>query len=255
LTALENIMSSQAHIGMNRTGLQTSPIHSKQLLEAETALHPEYTGTAADFADIKVQSITEADPLGSVPPPVSVKGVVKTGAKLLTGVRPQLFLDKLAERAAFERGGTRLYDALILKYQSSDDVPSSISLGDLAHIRADELAHYQLVAEAVRQLGGDPTAQTPSADVVGVQTMGLMQVLNDPRTTFADGLNAMLTAELTDVDAWDLLARLADDIGEDELAAKFRAALLEENEHLQQVRGWYQACILGASTVGRSDAS
>jgi bacterioferritin (cytochrome b1) len=246
-------MSSSAHLGRNRTGLQTHPIHGKQLLKAEETLHPEFTGTAADFVEIKAQSITEADTLGSVPPPASVKGVVKTGAKMLTGVRPQVFIDKLAERAAFERGGTRLYDALILKFQSSDSVPSNISLDDLAKIRADELAHYQLVVEAIRSLGGDPTAQTPSADVVGVQTMGLMQVLNDPRTTFADSLNAMLTAELTDVDAWSLLARLADDIGEEEMAEEFRQALLEENQHLQQVRRWYQSCILDDSTLGSAD--
>lgn len=248
-------MSSPAHLGMNRTGLQTSPLHSKQLLEAEAELQPVVTGTAADFADIKAQSISEADTLGSVPPPVSMKGLVKTGAKLLTGVRPQVFIDKLAERAAFERGGTRLYDALILKFQSAEDSPSNIALGDLAKIRADELAHYQLLVAAIRSLGGDPTAQTPSADVVGIQTMGLMQVLNDPRTTFTDCLNAMLTAELTDVDAWDLLARLADDIGEEDLAQQFRQALLQENEHLRNVRSWYQACVVGASTIGTSNGS
>ena len=248
-------MSTQAPLGMNRTGIQTSPIHSKQLLQAEDDLQPEFTGTAADFVDIKAQSITEADRLGSVPPPASMKGVLKSGAKMLTGSRPQLFIDKLAERAAYERGGTRLYDALILKFQSSDAVPEGISLGELAKIRGDELAHYHLVVEAIRSLGGDPTAQTPSADVVGIQTMGLMQVLNDPRTTFADCLNAMLTAELTDVDAWEVLARLADEMGEDEMADDFRQTLLRENEHLQQVRRWYQACIVDASSIGGSAGS
>lgn len=245
-------MSTQAHMGMNRTGLKTSPVHSKELLEAEDSLQPIFTGQAADFAEMKAQAITEAERLGSVPPPATLKGALKTGAKLLSGTRPQLFLDKLAERAAFERGGTRLYDALIVKYQLSDDAPDSISLGDLAELRSDELAHYHLLIEAVRSLGGDPTAQTPSADLVGVQTMGLMQVLNDPRTTFTDCLNAMLTAELTDVDGWELLARLADEAGEDELTQRFQQALLEENQHLQRVRAWYQACIMEASSIGGS---
>jgi bacterioferritin (cytochrome b1) len=141
-----------------------------------------------------------------------------------------------------------LYDALIVKFQSCDPAPIGVSGDDLAEIRADELAHYHLVVEAIRSLGGDPTAQTPSADVVGVGTMGLMQVLNDPRTTFSDCLNAMLTAELTDVDAWELLARLADDVGEENLAAQFREALLQENEHLQRVRAWYQASVMGENT-------
>jgi ferritin-like protein len=240
-------MSSQAHMGMNRTGIQTSPIESKKLLEAEAELNPLFEGEPADFVEVKVQSIAEADPLGSVPPPASVKGVVKTGVKLITGARPQVFIDKLAERAAYERGGTRLYDALIVKFQSTGDSTSGATLEDLTKIRAEELAHFHLVVDAIRSLGGDPTAQTPSADIVGVETMGLMQVLNDPRTTFTDCLNAMLIAELTDVDAWNLLATLAEGLGEDDLAQQFRDALLAENHHLQMVRTWYQQAVIGQS--------
>jgi len=237
-------MSSQIHTGLNRTGLQASPIHSQELLEAEDALQPQFTGILADFIDIKAEAICEADPLGSVPPPASLKGVLKTGMKAMVGGHPQVFIDKLAERAAYERGGTRLYDALIVKFQSCDPAPRGISLAELAKIRADELAHYQLLIEAIRSLGADPTAQTPSAAVAGMGTMGLMQVLNDPRTSFSDCLNAMLTAELTDVDAWELLARLAEHSGEDALASQFREALLQENEHLQHVRTWYQMSVL-----------
>jgi len=228
---------------MNRTGLAASPLESKRLLEADEALDPQISGDLVDFAEIKAVSIAEADPLGSVPPPVSVKGALKAGVKLVKGESPQIFLDKLAERAAFERGGTRLYDALILKFQSTEDESSGATLEELAQIRSEELAHYHLVVDAIRGFGGDPTAQTPSADLVGVETMGLMQVLNDPRTTFTDCLNAMLTAELTDVDAWSLLAILAEGIDEDDLAARFREALLEENHHLQLVREWYQRSI------------
>lgn len=242
-------MSSQAHIGMNRTGTQASPNETKKLLEAEEALDSQFEGQPADFIDIKVRSISEADPLGSVPPPASIKGAMKTGMKLMTGAKPQVFIDKLAERAAFERGGTRLYDALIVKFEATGDKTSGATLEDLTKIRSDELAHFHLLTDAIRALGGDPTAQTPSADIVGVETMGLMQVLNDPRTTFTDGLNAMLTAELTDVDAWDLLATLAEGIGEDDLAKRFRDALLQENHHLQTVRGWYQRSVIGDSKL------
>jgi hypothetical protein len=242
-------MSAQAQIGMNRTGVMTSPIESQKMLEAEEALNPLFEGEPADFVDIKVQSIAEADRLGSVPPPASVKGVLKTGMKMMTGSKPQVFLDKLAERAAYERGGTRLYDALIVKFQTTKGADASgATMEELTKIRADEVTHYHLVVDAIRSLGGDPTAQTPSADIVGVETMGLMQVLNDPRTTFSDCLNAMLIAELTDVDAWNLLANLAESIGEEELASRFRDALLEENHHLQMVRGWYQSSVVNQAT-------
>jgi hypothetical protein len=242
-------MSSQAQLGTNRTGIQTSPVDTKKLLTAEDELDLRFNGDASEFAEIKILSITEADRLGSVPPPATVKGKLKSGMKMMTGARPQVFIDKLAERAAYERGGTRLYDALIVKFQTTGDATSGATLEDLAKIRADELAHYHLLVAAIRKLGGDPTAQTPSADIVGVETMGLMQVLNDPRTTFADCLNAMLIAELTDVDAWNLLATIAEGIGEDDLAQQFRDALLEENHHLQMVRTWYQKSVMEQSTM------
>ena len=124
-------MSAQAHLGMNRTGVMTSPLETKKLLEAEDALNPLFEGEPEDFVDLKVQSLSDADRLGSVPPPASLKGMVKTGAKMLTGTKPQVFLDKLAERAAYERGGTRLYDALIVKFQSNGAGSSGATLEEL----------------------------------------------------------------------------------------------------------------------------
>lgn len=45
-----------------------------------------------------------------------------------------------------------------------------------------------MLSEAIVDMGGDPTAQTPCADVSAVAAMGLIQVLTDPRTTLAQGL-------------------------------------------------------------------
>lgn len=237
-------MSFQSQTGTNRTGLQASPDDAKKLLDAERKLAPQYEGDPADFAEIKVLSIGEADPLGSVPQPVWVEGTLKAGMRRTAGVKPQVFIDKLAERAAFERTGTRLYDALILKYQAAGDTTSGATLDALTQIRAEELAHFHLLMQAIRSLGGDPTAQTPSANIVGIEASGLMQVLNDPRTTFTECLNAILMAELADVDAWALLANLAEGAGEDQLAARFRDALLQENQHLQRIRSWYHQGVM-----------
>src|SRR4029434_375002 len=93
--------------------------------------------------------------------------------------RPQaagtgIFLDKLGERIAFERTGTRLYGALITKHLASinagNDVLAPAAAGETAaetlqRIRAEELEHFHMLCDAVTQLGGDPSAQTPCADV------------------------------------------------------------------------------------------
>jgi hypothetical protein len=68
--------------------------------------------------------------------------------------------------------------------------------------------------------------------------MGLIQVLTDPRTTLAQSLNAILTAELTDNAGWELLAQLAEEAGESELTGKFLGALSQEQEHLLVIKAW-----------------
>ncbi|HYF20966.1 MAG TPA: ferritin-like domain-containing protein, partial [Ramlibacter sp.] len=118
-----------------------------------------------------------------------------------------------------------------------------------ARIRGEELEHFRLLCDAMVQLGGDPTAQTPCADVSSTASMGLLQVLTDPRTTLAQCLNAMLTVELTDNAGWELLIQLAEQAGESDLAGRFLGALAQEQEHLVTIKGWLAALVTqGAGT-------
>lgn len=73
--------------------------------------------------------------------------------------------------------------------------------------------------------------------------MGIMQVLNDPRTTLAQCLNAMMTAELTDNAGWELLISLTQDAGESDLAQAFEGALIEEARHLDVIKTWLTVLI------------
>lgn len=190
-------------LGANRTGMQMSPLHSKEMSE-----HADEASVAAGdgeaLAEMRREYIREADPLGSVPVPATLKGVVKSGAKMVTGNRPQAFIDKLAERLAFERGGTRLYDAVIAKVQAHPDELKGATLADVEQIRDEEARHVLLIKECIEKLGADPTAQTPCADLVGVETMGFLQAASDPRTTLAQTLHAALSAELIDTPAGKL---------------------------------------------------
>lgn len=163
----------------------------------------------------------------------------------MTGDQPQLLLDKLGERLAFERTGTRLYDALITKFETIQDQSTSMTLADLQKIRQDEARHFAIVADAIETLGGDPTSQTPCADLVGVESMGLMQVVTDPRTTIAQSLHAILVAEMTDNAGWELLIALAEDQNQNSLITDFSVALDEERAHLQQVQAWFQEATIG----------
>ena len=153
-----------------------------------------------------------------------------------------VLMDKLGERLAFERAGTRLYDALMVKCAA--DASKIVSSKDIRHIRDEEAVHFALVGAAIQSLGGDPTAQTPCADVTGVEGAGLMQVLNDPKTTVAQALHAILVAEMVDNAAWDELIELTEQAGNDDLLARFVKARDEEQEHLDKVQAWYKAATL-----------
>lgn len=233
-------------LGMNRTGMQTSPALSKEMMD-NAQLEPGEMGADLDgeaLAEMRAEYIREADPLGSIPPPATAKGALKSGMKMMTGNRPQAFIDKLSERLAYERGGTRLYEAAITKFlEHAEELPGA-TVSDFTQIRDEEAAHALLIKECIEQLGADPTAQTPSAALVGIETMGLLQAVTDPRTSLAHTLHALLAAELVDEAGWETLIALAENMGQDDMVARFREAEQHEQEHIFKVRGWYESLTL-----------
>ncbi|MDB5796946.1 MAG: ferritin-like protein [Paucimonas sp.] len=236
-------MNEQAKTGMNRTGIQVSPLDASDMMD----LVPPGDGGAPPnpgISSTRAQYNREADPLGSVPPPGTARGMLKTGVAAVMGEEPQLLMDKLGERLAFERTGTRLYDALIDKVEALQQHAPQVSVDQLRHIRDEEAAHFQMVAQAIESLGGDPTAQTPCADLAGVESAGLLKVVTDPRTSVVQSLHAILVGELTDNAGWEMLIALASEQGHDAMADDFGHALQHERQHLQQVRSWVEASIL-----------
>ena len=228
-------------MGMNRTGVQTSPIDSKEAEQAAQAVPPTSPGGADDALRIRAGYAREAPPIGSVPPPGSVRGVVTAAAQLLTGKSPAALIDKLGQRLAFERSGTRLYEALLAKLDATGSFHGGPSREEIHGIHDDELGHFHLLRRSIEGIGADPTAMTPAADVVGVASLGLYQVVTDPRTTLAQSLEAILVAELTDADSWRRLIEVAEVYGQDDMARDFRAAEAAEQRHVALVRAWVDA--------------
>jgi rubrerythrin len=230
------------HVGMNRTGVQMSPIDTKAMLNDDGSQRGE-DGDESALVDVRSSYIAEADGLGSIPLPGTVSGAVQMGVHMLTGDSPHILLDKLGERLAFERTGARLYDALITKCEVMLDGDISMTIEDLQAIRADEARHFLMLSDAIVSLGGDPTSQTPSADLVGVEAQGLVQVLNDPRTSLAQSLHAIVTAELSDKAGWETLIALADEHELNDMVNDFTLALNVEREHLALAQTWYEEAI------------
>ena len=241
-------MENQVSMGVNRTGAQMAPIGSTDVEAFARSRLGEGHQDGDSYVALHHEYIQEADRIGSVPVPGTLKGVATTVVSAVKGNKPSLFIDKLGERLAFERTGVRLYEALIMKCSAvgPEDRTGSIEidLEELEAIRSDEETHFRLLSDAIRFLGGDPTAMTPCADVAGVNASGWLQVLNDPRTTVAQALNTMLSAELTDNAGWELLIDLATAAGHKEMAEGFAVAASAEGRHLTQVKAWLKNAVL-----------
>lgn len=235
-------MQDKITMGLNRTGLKASPLIADELLE-QLDLQDDVPAPAIDAHALRRAYREAAEPVGSVPPPASLKGVFGAAKEALSGHRMHVLLDKLGERAAFERAGVRLYDAMLDKVQGASDLPPGFTIEALREIRDEEAAHFAMLSDAIERLGGDPTTQTPCADVTGVQGFGLLQAMADPRTTTAQGLETLLAAERIDTVSWELLISLVDGFGQDELASEFSRAYARELEHEERVHGWLAAAL------------
>jgi hypothetical protein len=219
-------------LGPNMTGASLTPAALAAMTQATDELTPFEEIDTSDMESLKRSFIDESDAVGSIPAPTTLKGIAKSGVPASKGKHPAVFLDKLGERLAYERSGARHYDALILKFEATMQAvdgevlpPVRLEAEDgtaraaesaeqlLHRIRGEELEHFQMLKEAIISLGGDPTSMTPCADVTALASSGFMQVLNDPRTTLVQCLNATLAVELADNAGRELLASLADDMG------------------------------------------
>lgn len=245
-------MEQAMKLGTNKTGTDMSPIHTQEMLEGIEVMPTPQPGNLSSEATLRATYLQEAGPLGSVPIPATVKGVAKSLLKTVTGHHPEVFINKLGERLAYERSGVRVYDALIAKCENAianGTAEQEIDIAKLNEFREQEAQHFILLKDNIKTLGGDPTAQTPDADAVGVGASGLMSVINDPRTSISQSLEAMLAIELADHAGWELLIKLAEDMGHSTMANDFRLALRQEDVHLTTIRAWYENLVRSQASM------
>jgi hypothetical protein len=214
-----------ADLSKNRTGLGLVPDRATSMVEATAEFPPSSPGDGLAIAAVRVRYAREG---------------AEAGAPAPAGSTP-LLMDKLGERLAFERTGTRLYEALLSKHDAYGSFEGGPSRDDIAHILGEELQHFRMLGEAIVALGGDPTELTPSANVQLTASHGVGQVLVDPRTNLLESLEAIALAELADNECWETLTGLAQLAGHEELADRCEQALLTEQEHLEKVRTWLAA--------------
>jgi rubrerythrin len=233
-------MKNSTEVGMNRSGLSAAPRMGPEALEVR-GMTPKTHGDAAVISAERIVYMKTAEPLATMPPPGTLKQLAAVTLKLLKGEKAVVLMDKVGERLGFERGGVRLYEALLSKYDALGSWDRGPTRSELEDILREELEHFHLLAEVMHAMGGDPTAVTPSAEVHDVAAQGLRAVLTDPRVNLQQSLEAILIAELEDNDCWQNLVRLASAYNEHPLAQRFQRCLEQERVHLARVRNWIAA--------------
>jgi rubrerythrin len=228
-----------AQPGDNHTGIALHPEYADEMLKGTKEFGPTSGGGPELIAENRVRVAAMSTPVGTMPPVSSVP------------TEHLVLLDKLGARLQFERTGTRLYEALISKLDAYGTFEGGPSREDLLQIRDEEHEHMQLVQALIVQIGGDPTVVTPCANLQAVASRGIGEVLMDPRTTLLECLDAILVAEMTDHESWELLVTLAAPTAA-ELEAKLQEAQETEAEHLVKVRAWLAAGSLEAQPKRRA---
>ncbi len=226
-------MESQiAHItrpGDNHTGINEHRELVEEMIEGTTEFGPTSRGGVEALATNRIRVAKISEPAATMPPAKNVP------------LERLPVLDKLGARLQFERTGTRLYQALISKLDAFGTFRGGPSRGDLEHIRDEEHRHLVLAQNLIVRLGGDPTVVTPCANLQATASVGVLQVVTDPRTTLIECLDAIIVAELTDRESWELLARSVAPLGDKQVEQQIREAERVESEHLAKVRSWLVA--------------
>jgi hypothetical protein len=162
----------EAELFVNRTGIMTNPELSAELIRGAKQTPPSPPKNGKQLLLSKAEYLKEGLPIGS-PPIIIVDQTVGKEELAADADQMSVLLDKLGERLAFERQGTRLYECFLQKLEQMPSAEVGPAVEDIRHIYEEELEHFRLLQTAISEIGGDATVQTPSADVAGVLSYGI----------------------------------------------------------------------------------
>lgn len=164
----------------------------------------------------------------------------------MSHVNQDLLVDKLCERLAVETHGVEIYEAAIVKLDDPTIVPR------LKHFMQQEAEHRDLLAAYLDKLGVTQR-ETTSARLAKMEADTYLAMIGEADTP-AQVLNILLTMELMDENAWEMIINLGRDSHDDEMVHTLHVALKQEKEHLRGVRGMFSQLTRAMMVVPEREA-
>jgi hypothetical protein len=144
-------------------------------------------------------------------------------------------LDVLGARLGFERTAVRLYDRVIERMERHAEPRYHPIIAQLRQIRDEEKEHEEWIEAQIRALGGSPEIATEMAELEREEESGIEHIIDsDDKPIHL--VHALLAFELADNAGWDVLVKLADDVGDRTAKLQFARRLGEEAKHLLFMR-------------------
>lgn len=156
-------------------------------------------------------------------------------------------VDKLCERLAAEIGGLELYQAALAKLHDADVIAR------LEKFRRDEAEHRDLLAGYLDSLGVSER-ETVSARLARHEADAYVKLVGEAETP-EQVLNVLLSFELMDENAWEMIIDLGRDAHDDQMVQTLERALRDEKEHLRGVRGMFAAAMRSTIAAAVAEAA
>lgn len=162
------------------------------------------------------------------------------------GYDSEVLANRLRQRLAFARTGIELYEALITRFERTLSSTSAdvVSMDTLRRFREEQYQRMTLLEKILSGLGIDPSVPPSPAEDGLLAAMGLPRVIQEPKTTELQCLEAVQLVEFSDNTAWDNLQDLCLEMGLSTVIAHFSKPLSQGKIHQETLTDWIALLLL-----------
>lgn len=157
-----------------------------------------------------------------------------------------IYIQKLADRLAFERGETRLVSLAINRLERAKSAVPSRAISVLQINQSHDETHAELVRKILLSLKPEALDSWRLFDGVNRAYRGFFDVLVSPHSDFLRIFQILYFAKLASNGEWEVLIDLTRKFNGAEASRPFKEALAQERQHLTEIKQIYYQLVVGS---------